>query len=139
VARVAAGESRHGDRAARRVSQGAIGIPSVTWPEAVDQALCFGWFDGRINRLNETSYTHRFTPRRTNSTWSAVNVARVAELTEQGLMHEARLHAFAARRADRTAVYSHERDGEPVLPPDFAARLEADAAAWACFPARRPS
>jgi uncharacterized protein YdeI (YjbR/CyaY-like superfamily) len=60
------------------------GRPSVTWPESVDEALCVGWIDGVRRRLDDDSYVIRFTPRRPGSTWSSVNVARVAELTAQG-------------------------------------------------------
>jgi uncharacterized protein YdeI (YjbR/CyaY-like superfamily) len=114
------------------------GVASITWPEAVDQALCFGWIDSIRRRIDETTYSNRFTPRRPGSTWSAVNVARVAELTAQGLMREAGLRAFAERRADRIAVYAHEQEGEPSLPQEFAARLEADALAWEYFQTRPP-
>src|SRR3954462_1431924 len=62
------------------------GKPSITWPESVDEALCFGWSDGVRRRIDDESYSIRFTPRKTSSTWSAVNVARVAELTELGRM-----------------------------------------------------
>ncbi|MFC7648748.1 YdeI family protein [Streptosporangium lutulentum] len=63
------------------------GRPSITWPESVDQALCFGWIDGVRRTIDAESYSIRFTPRKTRSTWSAVNIAKVAELTELGLMH----------------------------------------------------
>src|SRR5919202_4274269 len=80
------------------------GRPSVTWPEAVDQALCFGWIDGLRRSLGETSYVIRFTPRRPGSIWSAVNVARARELAAAGLMHPAGRAAFEGRQAERTAV-----------------------------------
>lgn len=114
------------------------GLPSITWPEAVDQALCFGWIDSIRRRIDETRYSNRFTPRRPGSNWSAVNVARVAELTAQGLMREAGLRAFAERREDRTAVYAHEQEGELSLPQEFASPLEADALAWEYFQTRPP-
>ena len=84
------------------------GRPSVTWPEAVDEALCFGWIDGVRKGIDEISYTNRFTPRRPRSTWSAVNVRRVEELTRLGRMHPAGLKAFAARVQDRSGVYAYE-------------------------------
>ena len=84
--------------------------PSVTWREAVDEALCFGWIDGVRGSLGDQSYTVRFTPRRPRSIWSAVNVGRVAELTKLGRMTPAGVKAFEARREDRTGVYSHEQD-----------------------------
>src|SRR5437762_5840562 len=73
------------------------GKPSITWPEAVDQALRFGWIDGVRKGINDASYTIRFTPRKPHSIWSAVNVKRAQELTRLGLMHPAGLKAFGER------------------------------------------
>src|SRR2546425_3739100 len=73
------------------------GRPSITWPESVDEALCFGWIDGVRKSIDETSYMIRFTPRRPTSTWSSINVKRVQALTKMKLMHPAGLKAFAAR------------------------------------------
>src|SRR5215510_11252181 len=70
------------------------GKPSPTWSEAVDQALCFGWIDSVRRRIDDGSYSNRFTPRRTGSNWSQINIQRVQELTRQGLMHPAGLKAF---------------------------------------------
>src|SRR5258708_37829287 len=75
------------------------GTPSITWPESVAEALCFGWIDGVRKSLNETSYTIRFTPRKPTSNWSSININLVRKLTKQGLMHPAGLKAFAARSA----------------------------------------
>src|SRR5262249_62212200 len=69
------------------------GRPSITWPESVDQALCFGWIDGLRRRLDDDRYVIRFTPRRKGSIWSSVNLARVEELTRLGLMDAAGAHA----------------------------------------------
>lgn len=89
------------------------GLPSITWPEAVDQALCFGWIDGIRKSIDDTSYVNRFTPRKASSNWSAKNIARVKELSREGLMHPAGIKAFEARsdeRSDeRSAVYSYEQ------------------------------
>lgn len=85
------------------------GKPSMTWSQSVDEALCFGWIDSVRHRLDDESYTIRFTPRRPGSIWSAVNVAKVEALTAQGLMTPAGLAAYAGRRDDRTAVYSYEQ------------------------------
>jgi uncharacterized protein YdeI (YjbR/CyaY-like superfamily) len=79
------------------------GRPSITWPESVDQALCFGWIDSVRRRIDDDSYSNRFTPRRPRSTWSAVNVRRVGELRELGLMTPAGLAAFGARENGRSA------------------------------------
>src|SRR5215207_3179776 len=76
------------------------GKPSITWPESVDQALCFGWIDGVRKGIDETSYMIRFTPRKPRSTWSAVNIKRVGELTELGLMRPAGVKAFEARSGE---------------------------------------
>src|ERR1700737_317953 len=76
------------------------GKPSITWPEAVDAALCFGWIDGVRKGIDEISYANRFTPRKPHSIWSAINIKKVKELTKLGLMHEAGLEAFQARTKD---------------------------------------
>lgn len=109
------------------------GRPSITWSEAVDQALCFGWIDSVGKGIDETRYTIRFTPRRARSTWSRVNIKRVPELTERGLMHPAGLAAFAARSEQRSAIYAHEQRDEVVLPEEDAGELRANAAAWDFF------
>src|SRR5262245_13591210 len=81
------------------------GRPSITWPESVAQALCFGWIDGKRQNLDDESYQIRFTRRKPKSVWSAINVAKVAELKKQGLMHEAGLAAFE-KKTERTGIYS---------------------------------
>lgn len=91
------------------------GRPSITWPESVDEALCFGWIDGVHRRIDDASYSIRFTPRKPGSTWSAVNIARVEELSRLGLMHPAGLRAFEQRKEDKSAVYSYEREGPAEL------------------------
>jgi uncharacterized protein YdeI (YjbR/CyaY-like superfamily) len=85
------------------------GHPSMTWPESVDEALCFGWIDGVRKSLGDDAYTIRFTPRKATSIWSAINVAKVAELTKLGKMRAPGERAFAARTAAKTGVYSFER------------------------------
>ena len=85
------------------------GKPTLTWSEAVDQALCFGWIDGRLNRIDDERHMQRFTPRRPNSNWSNVNVAKVERLIEEGLMRPAGLAAFGLRKEAKTGVYSYER------------------------------
>jgi uncharacterized protein YdeI (YjbR/CyaY-like superfamily) len=115
----------------------ASGKPSVTWPEVVEQALRFGWIDGVRRGIDEESYANRLTPRRPTSNWSAINVAKVEELKERGLMTPAGLRAYEARTPERTGVYSFER--EPAeLPPEFQKRLRANAAAREWFEARPP-
>jgi uncharacterized protein YdeI (YjbR/CyaY-like superfamily) len=111
----------------------------ITWPQAVDQALCFGWIDGRRQSIDATRYRIRFTPRTAKSTWSTVNVARVQELTAGGLMQPAGLEAFARRRADRSGSYSHEQAGEPVLDAGQLACLEQHPEARAFLERQPPS
>jgi uncharacterized protein YdeI (YjbR/CyaY-like superfamily) len=116
----------------------ASGRRSITWPESVDEALCFGWIDGVRRSLSETAYTIRFTPRKTTSTWSAVNVARVAELTRAGRMRPAGLRAFAARRAKRIGLYSFERNKAAKLSKEQEKRLRSNRKASAFFDAQPP-
>lgn len=114
------------------------GQTGIQHGEAVDQALCFGWIDGRVRSLGELSYAIRFTPRTPNSIWSQVNITRVAELTDLGLMHAAGLATFNGRRPDRERLYSYEVD-----PTDLAAsyeeRLRANETAWTFFTSQAPS
>src|SRR6476619_7391019 len=93
------------------------GKPSMTWPESVDQALCFGWIDGVRKRIDDASYTIRFTPRKPRSIWSAVNIRRANELKEQGLMQPGGLRAFEQRSPERSAIYSYEK-APAELPPE---------------------
>jgi len=116
----------------------ATGRPSITWPESVDEALCFGWIDGVRRSIDASSYSIRFTPRRRGSTWSEVNVRRVAELSKRGLMRPAGLAAFAVRDEKKTALSSYERRSSARLAPDEERRFRADAKAWAYFQARPP-
>src|SRR3954471_10131208 len=112
------------------------GRPSITWPESVDQALCFGWIDGVRKRVDDDRYMIRFTPRRPASRWSRVNVARVAELTDAGLMHPAGLAAFAARTEEGT--YSYEQREAATFDPERERRFRTEEAAWAWFAAQAP-
>jgi len=116
----------------------ATGRPSITWPESVDEALCFGWIDGLRRSFDAASYMIRFTPRREGSTWSAVNVRRVAVLKREGRMQPAGLKAFAKRRADKTAVASYERRRAATLPAAMARRFRAARGAWAFFRDQAP-
>jgi uncharacterized protein YdeI (YjbR/CyaY-like superfamily) len=113
------------------------GKRAMSWSEAVDQALCFGWIDGRANSIDEHSYMQRFTPRRPGSNWSKINIEKVARLKEAGLMRPAGLAAFERRRDDKTGVYSFERE-TAVLPPEYEERLRTNAAAWEYWEARPP-
>jgi uncharacterized protein YdeI (YjbR/CyaY-like superfamily) len=99
------------------------GKPSITWPQSVDEALCFGWIDGVRKSLGPESYTIRFTPRKPTSIWSAVNIKKVAELTEKGLMQPAGLAAYAKRKEERSAIYAFENE-EMVLNPNMSSSLK---------------
>ncbi len=114
------------------------GRPSITWPEAVDEALCFGWIDGIRKSIDATSYTIRLTPRKPRSTWSAVNIRRVQELIEAGRMQPAGLEAFAKREEDHSRQYSFEQ-GEVALGEEFEATFRANEKAWAFFASQPPS
>ena len=115
------------------------GRPSITWPQSVDQALCFGWIDGVRRRIGDASYSIRFTPRKQRSTWSAVNVKRVGELTEMGLMRPAGVATFERRTEDRTAMYAHERREAAAFEPEQERSFKANASAWAWFEDQPPS
>jgi uncharacterized protein YdeI (YjbR/CyaY-like superfamily) len=114
------------------------GRPSITWPEAVDQALCFGWIDGMRRRIDEQSYMIRFTPRRKGSVWSRVNLARVEELTRLGLMHAAGSAAHRRRTAQRSGIYAYEQRRSARLPPAMTACFKGEPRAWAFFQRQPP-
>jgi uncharacterized protein YdeI (YjbR/CyaY-like superfamily) len=114
------------------------GKPSLTWSQAVDQALCFGWIDGRVNTIDGDRHRQRFTPRKPGSNWSKINIEKVARLREAGLMRPAGEAAFERRRDDRSGVYSFERGEDPVLEPEQEKRFRANAAAWEFFQSQAP-
>jgi uncharacterized protein YdeI (YjbR/CyaY-like superfamily) len=116
----------------------STGRPTVSWPDAVDEALCVGWIDGVRYSLDDERFAQRFTPRRPGSNWSAINVAKVTALTEQGRMRPAGLAAFAARRLDKTGVYSYERPVARFESGELE-RFQADATAWANWEHAAPS
>jgi uncharacterized protein YdeI (YjbR/CyaY-like superfamily) len=87
----------------------ASGKGGLTYPEAVDELLCFGWIDGVKRRVDDERYTHRITPRRAGSIWSNVNLAHVARLMQAGKMHPAGIKAFEARKAHKTGIYAYEK------------------------------
>jgi uncharacterized protein YdeI (YjbR/CyaY-like superfamily) len=114
------------------------GKPSMTWPESVDQALCFGWIDGVRRRIDDVSYSIRFSPRKPVSNWSAINIARVAELTKLGLMRPAGLRAFEKRREDKSSIYAYENAVRTLDPADEK-KFRANRKAWQFFNAQAPS
>lgn len=114
------------------------GKSGITHTEAIEQALCFGWIDSIGRRIDDERHQVRFTPRRKGSVWSAVNVAAVARLAEQGLMRPAGQKVFDERKPDRVAVYSYEQPADAELAPEQLAKLKADASAWEWFSAQSP-
>ena len=111
------------------------GKPSITWPESVKEALCFGWIDGIRRNVDEESYSIRFTPRKRTSTWSAINIKYVSELIEQGLMQAAGLAAFDARRENKSGIYSYEQR-TANLPEPYLGQMKQNKAAWTFFEAQ---
>jgi uncharacterized protein YdeI (YjbR/CyaY-like superfamily) len=107
------------------------GKPSMTWPESVDEALCFGWID-------DDSYSIRFTPRRPRSIWSAINIKRAAELSASGRMKPPGLAAFEARQENRSGIYAYEQRSA-TLPEPYAAIMKKNKPAWTYFQAQPPS
>lgn len=116
----------------------ASGKPSITWPEAVDQALCFGWIDGVRKSIDEDSYMNRFTPRTSRSSWSAVNIDRAKELERLGLMTPAGRAAFERRSEERSRIYSYER-ANARLDPAMEKMFRSNKKAWSFFDSRPPS
>jgi uncharacterized protein YdeI (YjbR/CyaY-like superfamily) len=112
-------------------------VTELNYAAALDEALCFGWIDGVVRSIDSERHQQRFTPRKKRSTWSAVNIAKVAKLTEEGRMAPAGERAFAARTEDNSGIYAFEQ-GHVALPPEYEERLRADVAAWAYWEARPP-
>ncbi len=111
------------------------GKTGMTWSESVDQALCFGWIDGVRRKIDEESYCNRFTPRKASSNWSAVNIKKVAELTEKGLMMPAGIRAFEKRTADKSAIYAYENELKRFSD-EFEKRFRANQIGWKFFEAQ---
>lgn len=111
------------------------GQPSMSWPESVDVALCFGWIDGVRKRIDAESYQIRFTPRKAGSNWSRVNVAKVETLLAQGRMQPAGMAAYAARTEHQTGVYAFEQAQPAQLDATETAAFQHHAAAWRYFEA----
>ena len=108
------------------------GLKSITYAEALDEALCFGWIDGVRRRLNETSYQQRFTPRRARSIWSLVNVKHVERLKKEGRMHAAGLAAFEQRDPKRTGIYAFE-NAPRELSGEYEKEFRKQKGAWEYF------
>jgi uncharacterized protein YdeI (YjbR/CyaY-like superfamily) len=112
--------------------------PSITWPEAEDEALCFGWIDGVRKRIDDVSYTIRFTPQKASNTWKAINIKRALALKKLGRMRPAGLAAFARREEKKPAVYSYEQRQAAGLPSLFEKQFRANKKAWDFFQSQPP-
>ncbi len=117
----------------------ATGRTSMTWSESVDEALCFGWIDGVRRRIDDQSYSIRFTPRKPSSIWSAINIAKVAQLREEGRMTQAGERAFARRSEKKSVVYAYEQASTAELSPSEWRRIKRETAAWRFFEDSAPS
>ena len=111
------------------------GKPSITWPESVDEALCFGWIDGVRKRLDDESYVIRFSPRKPTSIWSAVNIRNVERLSKEDRMRPAGVKAYEARKEFRSGIYSYEQRSPELVEP-YASTLKNNKAAWRFFSAQ---
>ena len=114
------------------------GKQSMTWSESVDEAICFGWIDGLRRSINQESYSIRFTPRRPGSIWSAINIKKVEDLSQKGLMFPSGLVAFEKREAKKSAIYSYEKAPEN-LSDDFSKKFKSNKKAWEFFESMAPS
>jgi uncharacterized protein YdeI (YjbR/CyaY-like superfamily) len=115
------------------------GRPSMTWPESVDEALCFGWIDGVRKRIDDASYQIRFTSRKTTSIWSAVNIAKFHDLQACGRMTAAGAKAFGHRQDVKSVVYAYEQDAMAELTSAELEVFQREKTAWAYFEACPPS
>lgn len=114
------------------------GVPSMRWSESVDEALCFGWIDGVRKRIDDATYSIRFTPRKPTSIWSAINIAKFERLQAQGRMTPAGATAFAHRKEAKSRVYSYEQEGVATLSAAELQMFQHNKAAWTFFEATPP-
>lgn len=112
--------------------------PSLTWSQSVDQALCFGWIDGVRRSINNESYCIRFTPRRSSSIWSTININKVEALSKAGLMTVEGKKAFELRKDNRSGIYSHEKEPSD-LAPNYKKQFKQNKTAWSFFTSQAPS
>ena len=112
------------------------GRPSIDWPQARDQALCFGWIDGLRKSLGDDAYTIRFTPRRKGSIWSKVNVGRYDALKAEGLVTASGVRAYEDNKS-KSGLYAYERE-LAALDPGEEARMRKHKSAWADWEKRPP-
>lgn len=110
----------------------STGKESITWSESVDQAICFGWIDGLRKSIDDESYMIRFTPRKLESNWSAVNIEKVKKLTKLGLMKPEGIAAYQKRKEHKSKVYSYEQK-EVKLDKKYIDMIKANKKAWQYF------
>jgi uncharacterized protein YdeI (YjbR/CyaY-like superfamily) len=106
---------------------------TMTWSESVDQALCYGWIDGIRKKIDEEAYMIRFTPRKPTSFWSAVNIKKIEELTQKGLMQPSGIAAWERRKDSKSKVYSYEQDKISILKPEYLNQIKANKKAFTFF------
>lgn len=114
------------------------GKPSITWPESVDVALCFGWIDGVLKPIDNDSYSRRFTPRKANSTWSAVNINKMEDLITKKLVRPAGMAAYEKRKESNSKIYAYEQENPEALPEVFEKEFKANKGAWEFFMKQAP-
>lgn len=114
------------------------GKTSITWPDSVDEALCFGWIDGVRRSIDDISYSIRFTPRKASSTWSAINIAKIEALTKKGLMHPAGIASYGKRQESNSKIYAYEKEAVE-LGPEYLKQFKANKKAWTFFQSQAPS
>ena len=110
----------------------------MTWSQSVDQALCFGWIDGVRKSIDAESYSIRFTPRRSNSIWSAINIQKMEELSKAALMTPEGQKAFDLRKENKSRIYSHEKE-PAILDPKYESQFKMNPPAWDFFNTQAPS
>lgn len=114
------------------------GRPSLSWPESVDEALCYGWIDGVRKRIDDDSYQIRFTPRKPTSIWSAINIAKFEQLEAAGRMTPAGARAFSHRRTEKSAIYAYEQEATAELTAQELQSFRRQKSAWQFFEATPP-
>ncbi len=114
------------------------GKSSITWPQSVDEALCFGWIDGIRRSIDEQRYSIRFTPRKSTSIWSAINIKKIEELTKKGLMKPEGLESFKKRTENKSKIYSYEKEAVP-LSAEFEKKFKTNKKAWLFYTSQAPS
>jgi uncharacterized protein YdeI (YjbR/CyaY-like superfamily) len=114
------------------------GKPSMTWSDSVDQALCYGWIDGVRKSMGDESYTIRFTPRKSASIWSTININKIEELTRKGFMQPAGIESFSKRSEKKSGIYSHENELKK-LDAAYEKKFRSNKKAWDFFQSQPPS